>query len=477
MSNMHSKIHISDDKVIFKSGLYKTIKWFFWVNVAVILSVGVLTGGGGFAIAPILFLLGCVFPFITLYFSKWLAKKSHHIEIFNENSPEQSLKNLYSIIKKLCEKANINNIPEIGIYQSDEVNAFATGASKSDSLIAFSSGLLCKLSEEEIAAVAAHEIAHIANGDMTTLTIVQSVVNALSMIITIPLYSLHILAFFDDRISILQEILIWIVRIIVSAILMFLGNMVVNAFSRKREFEADKLAAQLLNKEFMISALDSLRNDTRNLEMDKSLVAYNTMKISSQLSSFGDLFSTHPSLDRRIAALQQNSIVGGSAYKLQIDNIEDITPVDNLNNATTESKSSISSNHTTSDIYSELIPEILALCIVADGKIEDSEVELAIAFIENDELIHDKHGASRSLVENVEKFGNDRKTSNAIFKLKSTSIISKTSNIMDDLQKDKLNIMLDGMMESVSNSSDNIDTKNIIVAIRNRVFLPKTPKL
>lgn len=310
---MSSLINISSDKVKFKSGMLKTLRWFFLVNIAVIISLAVCTAGIGLALAPVVLMLGGTFPFISLFFSKWLAKRAHHITLIDSGATDVRLKELYEIVDKLRQKAGMNTMPEVGVYESPEVNAFATGRNKDNAIVAFSSGLINKMSMDEIAAVAAHEIAHIANGDMITLSIVQSVVNALTLLITLPLMLIHILGYFDDHFDAFADFLMWVVRIVVSGVLLFIGNMVVNLFSRQREFEADKLAAELLNKDYMIQALEVLKDDTDNLTNDKALVAYSAMKISGTMSMLGDVFSTHPSLERRIQALQDDKIKSGNA--------------------------------------------------------------------------------------------------------------------------------------------------------------------
>lgn len=158
------------------------------------------------------------------------------------------------------------------------------------------------MDEEAIAAVAAHEVAHIANGDMITMALVQSVVNVFVYLITIPLTIIEWIAFFSDNVSAAASWVISILRFLTSTFLFFLGSLVVKAFSRRREFKADKLAAQLLRKESMIHALEQLRHEEPVVL--KSQKAYAALKINAP-SRWLDLFSDHPSLERRIKALQK----------------------------------------------------------------------------------------------------------------------------------------------------------------------------
>lgn len=223
------------------------------------------------------------------------------------DTKDENLKILYEIVDLLRKRANINKMPEVGVYISDDINAFATGRSKNNALIAFSSSLLQKMDDDEISAVAAHEIAHIANGDMITLSVVQSVANAIVLLISIPLSIIKILALFSDKVDWVAYLTITFIRFIVVSVMLFLANLVVKAFSRKREFEADKLAASLLDSKMMIKALNSLKNDIDTISFTPKTKNYSALKINAPLSGFGDIFSTHPSLDRRINALSKQN--------------------------------------------------------------------------------------------------------------------------------------------------------------------------
>lgn len=286
-----------------KKGLFQRFGWFFAVNAAIMLSLSIITAGAAVSLIPYLIIVSCFFPFVSLLFSRWIAKRVHHIELVDpnhfRNDEEQSL---YELVESLSTKAGLPKVPEVGIYASHEANAFATGATKSSSLVAFSTGLMDKMDEKAVAAVAAHEIAHIANGDMITMALVQSVVNSVIYLITLPLTLIKWLAFFSDQVSAGAYWFIVIARFICTVILLFLGSLVVKAFSRRREFKADQLAATLLDPGSMIHALQELRHEKPVVL--KTQKAYAAFKINSP-SGWLDLFSTHPSLERRIQRLQQ----------------------------------------------------------------------------------------------------------------------------------------------------------------------------
>ncbi|MBU9721600.1 MULTISPECIES: protease HtpX [Bacillaceae] len=283
-------------------GSLKRWTWFLVANVAIVLSLSIISAGALVAVAPFILLLGFTFPFIGLLFSKARAKKVHNMYIIDPNNYQnEEERSLYELVASLCEKAGMTKMPEVGIYASGDVNAFATGASKSNSLVAFSTALLDQMDEQAIAAVAAHEVAHISNGDMVTLSLVQSVVNTIVLLITLPLSIIKWLSFFSEQVSALMFIIIAIVKMLVSAVLVFLGSLVVKAFSRRREFAADKLASELIDSNSMIHALESLKGG--NPRISKEQKPYAAFMISTPEKML-DVFSTHPSLDRRIARLK-----------------------------------------------------------------------------------------------------------------------------------------------------------------------------
>ncbi|THF77545.1 zinc metalloprotease HtpX [Cohnella fermenti] len=289
-----------------KSGKWRAFGWFLLTNAMILLSLAIISSGALIGLFPYVLLLGCAFPFIALWFSRWRAKRSHSIHVINVSDfRSEEERSLYELVESIGRKAGLAQTPQIGVYDSEEVNAFATGATRNRSLVAFSSGLIDTLDERAIAAVAAHEIAHIANGDMVTLSLVQSVVNTIVLLCTLPLRVLGWLAFWlADRNGEWVYGLITAARWLITVFLVFLGSLAVKAFSRRREFEADRLAGELIDREAMVHALDSLRS--RAPIVLRSQKAFAAFRINGE-KRWLDLFSDHPSIERRIARLRQGA--------------------------------------------------------------------------------------------------------------------------------------------------------------------------
>lgn len=291
-----SNMGLTDNKI-------KTALWFVGTNGAIVISLSIISSGGLNSLIPFFLVIGGVTPFLLLLFSKNLAKKAHNIVMITENNIQSKTEEgLYELIREMSQKTNLDKMPEVGIYESDDINAFATGMNKNNSMVAFSTALLEKIDEESIAAVAAHEISHIANGDMITLSIIQGAINVVVMLITIPLYIIKIGAFFSEEIGAFGFIVISLAKAVITAVLLFLANLIVNFFSRKREYEADKFAAQLYDKNAMISALKEMSRQT--VQYPKEQKAYAAFKISG-VESFLEIFSTHPNIENRIKRLEE----------------------------------------------------------------------------------------------------------------------------------------------------------------------------
>jgi heat shock protein HtpX len=246
--------------------------------------------------------------FVSLYISKWMAKKMMGVEIVDQN-PQYA--QLVQKIHQLSKMAGLDKMPEVGVYDSPEINAFATGPSRNSSLVAVSTGLLQKMNQDERDGVLAHEVAHIANGDMVTMALVQGVVNAF-------VYFFAWLATFaienalsgddDDGRGGLGYFASYIIRSLFITLFGFLAMPLVNWFSRWREYRADAGSAKIGGREKMISALEALKRNYDALEPKGSPLPKDSRVKSMQISSklgMNELFSTHPTLEKRILALRE----------------------------------------------------------------------------------------------------------------------------------------------------------------------------
>ena len=239
--------------------------------------------------------------FISLAISKWSAKKmSGAVTIENPKTLDEIW--LVNIVKKQSETVGIQ-MPEVAIFNSPVVNAFATGMSRNSSLVAVSSGLLEMMTKDEAEAVIGHEISHIANGDMVTLTLIQGVVN------TFVLFFSRVIGYTVDKVIFKTRQgtgpAFFITMIISELLLGILASIVVMWFSRQREYRADIGGGQLAGNQKMIAALQRLKSQYESSALPKSLAA---LGISGEQGiGLKELFSTHPSLDDRIARLKQNT--------------------------------------------------------------------------------------------------------------------------------------------------------------------------
>jgi heat shock protein HtpX len=288
---------------------------FALTNILVVITISIICSVLGFdrSLRPgdynnllgFCFVWGMTGSFISLMMSRVMAKWMLGVKVIDPTNPGQ-YSSLLQMVDRLARAANLPNTPEVGVYESPEINAFATGPSKSRSLVAFSSGLLQKMGPEEIEGVTGHELGHIANGDMVTMTLLQGVINAFVMFIS------RILAMAitmrgdrdeDSRPSMSTYLLVPLFELLFG----ILGMIVVSWFSRKREFRADAASAAYGGRNKMIKALRALQSAHENPvlqpQTDNSAVA--CLKISGK-TRFLSLFSTHPPLEERIAALESN---------------------------------------------------------------------------------------------------------------------------------------------------------------------------
>ena len=234
--------------------------------------------------------------FISLQLSRFMAKMAMGVKLVDGRTGHADLDWLHHTVRQLTERAGVP-MPEVGYYDSAEVNAFATGPSKRRSLVAVSSGLLQTMRHDEVEGVLAHEIAHVQNGDMVTMTLIQGVVNAFVMFFSRIIANI-VRQMVDERNAYLASLLVTIALDIAFG---FIGMMVVAWFSRAREFRADAGGAQLAGRAQMIAALQRLMQNKALVDTTRPSLA--TMKIAGA-KGWMPLFSTHPPLEDRIRALQ-----------------------------------------------------------------------------------------------------------------------------------------------------------------------------
>jgi heat shock protein HtpX len=290
----------------------KRIFLFLLTNLAIVLTLSIVLSvlGVGRYISPdgtlniqalAIFCLvwGMGGAFISLQMSRWIAKRATGVQLVNGQTGNADLDWLYNTVSRLTQQANLP-MPEVGVYDSGEVNAFATGPSKSRSLVAVSSGLLRAMRKDEVEGVLAHEVAHIGNGDMVTMTLLQGVINAFVM------FFARIIAFAlanrggsrDDRYGGVNYLVVFMLEIVLG----ILGSLITAWFSRQREFRADHGGATLAGRDRMLGALRRLASNRELVDTQHQALA--TLKINGT-RNWMVFFSTHPPLEARIAALER----------------------------------------------------------------------------------------------------------------------------------------------------------------------------
>ena len=245
--------------------------------------------------------------FISLAISRQMAKWMQGVSVIDPRNPGE-FSWLVQMVHDLARRAKLPAMPEVGVYDSPEVNAFATGPTKSRSLVAVSRGLLQQMSRNEIEGVIGHEIAHIQNGDMVTMTLLQGVVNAFSLFVSrIIAYLVAQAMSSKDEEGEVNPAIFYIVSMIADIFLTLLGSIVVCWYSRQREYRADIGSARLsATKDKMSGALERLG---RVFEVPvQTQPALASMKISSHQGGWGALFRTHPPLSDRLARLEQTPL-------------------------------------------------------------------------------------------------------------------------------------------------------------------------
>lgn len=267
--------------------LAKRIVLFLLVNLSILLLIAIVLSIFNAEISLKAIALFCFFwglggSLISLYLSKATAE-SMGVQLICSNTPDPHSHALLQMVHTLSKKSGLQTLPEVGVYDSPEVNAFATGASKNHALIAVSTGMIRRLNTEQIEGILGHEIAHITNGDMATMALLQGVINAFS------------LSFLIKK----SHSKDWIMKYS----FMIFGTIIAATFSKVREFHADIDGAHLSSPDKMISALTALQKNSKIA--DASLrSSFNCLKIAGN-SNFINLFATHPSIEKRIANVQK----------------------------------------------------------------------------------------------------------------------------------------------------------------------------
>jgi heat shock protein HtpX len=253
-------------------------------------------------------IFGFAGSFISLQLSRWMAKTAMGVQLIDAERPRGDLENrLVSVVRRLCQSAGLTTLPEIGIYRSPEVNAFATGPGRNRALLAVSTGLLERMDSRAMEGVLGHEVSHIANGDMVTMTLLQGVVNTFVMFLArVAAFAIdNAMRSRDDRQGGgLGYFAHYMLVSVLESVLMLLALPVVYYFSRGREYRADSGSAKLTSRETMIHALESLRQGPK--VRDDRAPALSAFKINGHGHGIAQLlFASHPPIEARIEALRR----------------------------------------------------------------------------------------------------------------------------------------------------------------------------
>jgi heat shock protein HtpX len=294
----------------------KRITLLLLVNLLVMLTIGVIVSllfrglaarlGGSQGLFLFCFVWGMGGAFISLALSRWMAKMMMGVRVIDPNTSDPELQRLVQTVHHLARTAGLSDMPEVGIYDSPEINAFATGPSRSRALVSVSSGLLGRMKQYDIEGVLGHETAHIANGDMVTMTLIQGVVNAFAMFLA------WVLAIAltrgsdrdDDRGG--NPFMQWMLMNLFQTVFMMLGMIVVCWFSRWREFRADAGGARYAGRDHMLSALKTLQlvHEGGADMAGQQQPSFQALKISGKTGGLMSLFADHPPLEERIQRLE-----------------------------------------------------------------------------------------------------------------------------------------------------------------------------
>jgi heat shock protein HtpX len=298
-------------------GIAKRVLLFIGVNILVVLTISItlnllgvrpyLSARGIDYRALLIFcaVWGMGGAFISLGLSKVMAKWMMGVKVIDPSGADPAARELVNTVHNLARAAGLPKMPEVGVYESGEVNAFATGPTRSRALVAVSTGLMRRMGQREVEGVLGHEVTHIANGDMVTMTLIQGVINVFVMFFA-RVFAFALVQFLrrdDERGGSwgLQYLITFVLEIVLS----LLGAIAVAAFSRWREFRADAGGARLAGRENMISALQALQRTSELVDTRQQALA--TLKIAGKRSGLALLFASHPPLDERIERLRSGA--------------------------------------------------------------------------------------------------------------------------------------------------------------------------
>lgn len=306
--------------------MFKRISLFILINILVVMTLSFIinifglqpriTASGYNMNSLILFCLvwGMGGAFISLMISKMMAKWTMGVQVIDPQTTNPQDREVLEMVYRYARTAGLSKMPEVGVYDSPEVNAFATGPTKSNSLVAVSSGLLQSMDRRSVEGVIAHEVAHIANGDMVTMTLLQGVMNAFVMALArIVAFAIsNFLRGDNDREGQgLGPIAYMLTVMALETVFMLLGSIVIMWFSRQREFRADAGGAKYAGRDSMVSALKSLQVvSERNFQVaqqTEAQPAFASLKISATKPGLAGLFRTHPTLEERIERLERGA--------------------------------------------------------------------------------------------------------------------------------------------------------------------------
>ncbi len=281
---------------------------FIATNLAIVILLGIILtvlgvdsrSTSGLVVMAAVFGMGG--SFISLAMSKWIAKKSTGAYVIvNPGNPTEQW--LYDTVRRMAQQAEIG-MPEVAIYDSPDMNAFATGMKKHDALVAVSTGLLRNMSKDEVEAVLAHEISHVACGDMVTLALIQGVLNTFVILLSRLAASVlnNVLSSDEEEGGGLGFFGYMAVTIVLELVFGLFASMIVMWFSRRREFTADRGAAFLTSREKMIGALQRLQMHHEPSHLPDQVAAFG---IRPKVGGLASLLSSHPPLEARIEALRR----------------------------------------------------------------------------------------------------------------------------------------------------------------------------